>query len=260
MTKLFARKLRHEGAPELNYFLNDIPLNPELGRRISIKFTGRIQCVHCARDIKKSFNQGYCFPCSQKLAQCDICILKPELCHYRNGTCREPDWAKENCLREHVVYAANTTGVKVGITRAHKKMERWGDQGAIAAIEIARVPERYIAGLVEVAVAEHVNDKTDWRALIKGQDHEVDLAAESARLKSFIPDDYKKFIVDDAQVIRLSYPVLKYPSKAKSVDLDKNPEVSGVFNGIRGQYVFIDEAAINIRKYGGYEIDIQFFG
>lgn len=260
MTTVFARKLRHEGAPALSYYLNDIPLNREIGRTISLSFTGRIQCVNCSRDIKKSFNQGFCFPCSQKLAQCDICILKPELCHFRKGTCREPDWARDNCLREHVVYLANTTGVKVGITRAHKKLERWGDQGAVAALEIARVPERYIAGLVEIELARHVKDKTDWRALIKGEDHSVDLRAEAARLKDLVPADFRQFIVDSAEIQSLTYPVKKYPAKAKSLDLDKAPNVSGIFNGIRGQYVFIDEAAINIRKYGGYELEVEFSG
>ena len=68
-----------------------VPLNALLGERIRLACAGEINCIHCGRKTKKSFNQGYCYPCFKRLAQCDSCIVKPEKCHYHAGTCREPD-------------------------------------------------------------------------------------------------------------------------------------------------------------------------
>ena len=72
-------------------------LNELLGKTLSIFFTGAIHCVACDRLTKKSFNQGYCYPCFRKLAACDSCIMSPEKCHYHLGTCREPEWGEANC-------------------------------------------------------------------------------------------------------------------------------------------------------------------
>lgn len=261
----FLGKLRHHsesansGVRKLHYSLGEIALNPLLGKDIGLRFTGRIQCVHCGRSIKKTFGDGYCYPCFQKLAACDLCILKPELCHFRHGTCREPEWGKENCLIPHVVYIANTTGLKVGITREYKKFERWGDQGATAAIVVARVPERYVAGLSEVALKSHVSDKADWRALIRGQEKEVDLLVERSRLRDHFPLDLAGHLVEGAEfdeIYRFDYPVLRYPQKAITHALEKEPVLAGILNGVRGQYLFVGDKAINIRKYIGYEAEI----
>ena len=107
------------------------PLNPHLGQRVQLRYTGRIFCVHCGRKTSKSFDQGYCFPCFRSLAQCDTCIVKPEQCHFAHGTCREPEWAQQFCFRSHTVYLANSSGLKVGITRDNQVPTRWIDQGAV---------------------------------------------------------------------------------------------------------------------------------
>ena len=115
-----------------------MPLNPLIGRMIKLSYLGKISCVHCGRDTNKSFSQGYCYPCFQKLAQCDSCIMSPEKCHYDAGTCREPIWGDEFCMQDHIVYLANSSGIKVGITRASQVPIRWIDQGAIQALPIMR--------------------------------------------------------------------------------------------------------------------------
>ena len=249
--------MQHTSPGSLRYRLANFELNELLGRENSLRATGKINCIHCDRVIKKTFNQGYCFPCSQKLAACDLCILKPELCHFRFGTCREPEWAKQNCLQDHVVYLANTAGLKVGITRGFKKFERWGDQGATEAIEIARVPERYIAGLMEVALVEHLADKADWRKLLRGEELSLDLVAERNKIPAIIKPEFEQFLVSDAEPVRLSYPVLRYPAKAVSLNFDKQPEISGELLGIRGQYLLFPQGGLNMRKFGGYEIEFK---
>lgn len=249
--------MKHSGEKLLRYELDGINLNELIGGEIHIEFTGTINCVNCSNKIKKTFGDGYCYPCFIKLAACDICILKPELCHYRNGTCREPEWGEKNCLIPHVVYLSNTSGLKVGITREHKRFERWGDQGAIAAIVLAKVPERYVAGLVEVAMKETLADKTDWRALLKGLTKEVDLLSEKKKIIESMPEEFRKFVVEGEEndrIYEFKYPINKYLAKAVTANLDKEAKLAGEFSGIRGQYLFLAEKALNIRKYSGYEI------
>ena len=120
-----------------------VPLNALLGQSIALEFLGQINCIHCDRVTSKSFNQGYCYPCFRRLAQCDSCIMSPEKCHYEQGTCREPDWGLANCMIDHIVYLANTSGLKVGITRHSQVPTRWMDQGATQALPIFRVASRF---------------------------------------------------------------------------------------------------------------------
>lgn len=240
-----------------------IPLNERLGSSIQILFSGKIFCTACGRKTSKSYSQGHCFPCSQRLASCDMCIVRPERCHYHLGTCREPDWGLKHCFKPHVIYLSNTTGLKVGITRQVQIPTRWLDQGAIQALPLFRVTSRFHAGLVEVAIAKHVADKTNWRALLKGDAEEKNMREEAISLldrakidileasKGF-EDDLER-IDEPAQVFL--YPVLQYPDKIKSLNPEKNPEVSGTLLGIKGQYLILDTGVINIRKFTGYEIE-----
>lgn len=240
-----------------------IPLNELIGRPLRFDFDGIIRCIHCDRTTKKSFNQGFCYPCFRKLAVCDSCIMSPEKCHYHLGTCREPEWGETHCMVEHVVYLANSSGLKVGITRASQVPTRWIDQGAVDAIPMVRVATRYIAGLVEVACKAHVADRTNWRAMLKGDVPELDLAEERRRILGLIAGDLKALREThcqesirevDEQELALRYPVEAWPEKIKTHNLDKTPEVEGVLEGIKGQYLILDTGVINIRKFTGYEV------
>ncbi len=264
-TEIILKKLPHTAAElsaePLRYSFGEVPLNDLLGQPIRFSFAGHIECLNCGRKIKKTFGDGYCFVCSQKLAAADLCILRPERCHFRHGTCREPEWAKTNCLVPHVIYLANTSGLKVGITREHKKFERWGDQGATSAIVLARVPERYISGIVEVELAKLSQDKTDWRALITGKSVAVDLLAAKAQMRAGFPADFTAHFLEGGDwdgVFEFRYPVQEYPAKALSLSFDKQAEISGTLQGIRGQYVFVDGKAVNMRKHSGYRIALEY--
>ena len=240
-----------------------IPLNDLIGRPLRLDFDGVIRCIHCDRKTNKSFNQGFCFPCFRKLAACDSCIMSPEKSHYHLGTCREPEWGETHCMVEHVVYLANSSGLKVGITRGSQVPTRWIDQGAVDAIPMVRVATRYIAGLVEVACKAHVADRTNWRAMLKGDVPELDLAQERQRMLGLVADDLEALRQThgqdsirevDEQGLGLSYPVKVWPEKIKTHNLDKTPEVEGVLEGIKGQYLILDTGVINIRKFTGYEV------
>lgn len=244
-----------------------VALNPLLGKSIKLVYTGKILCLHCNRSIKKSFNQGYCYPCFTTLAQCDMCIMKPETCHYEAGTCREPEWGKEFCFQPHVVYLANSSGIKVGITRQTQIPTRWIDQGAVQALPIFKVPSRHISGLIEIAIAKHISDKTNWQQMLKSKAEPIDPIAKRDELiaacKADLDNITQRFgsqaleFLADEPVVDIHFPVESYPAKIKSFNLDKNTEVAGVLNGIKGQYLLLDTGVINIRKFTGYKIEFS---
>lgn len=265
------RKMRVEEGDPIVYTLpvggESVAVNPLLGETIGIRHTGTIHCVACGRKTGNSFNQGHCFPCFRDLARCDGCIVRPERCHYHLGTCRQPEWGEANCLRPHIVYLANSSGVKVGITRETQVPTRWIDQGAAQALPIARVASRLLSGLMEVAFKEHVSDRTDWRRMLKGEPEAVDLNARRDALLAQCDealsdltrerDTANPEMIADAECRAFRYPVLEYPAKVTAINLDKTPQAEGTLLGIKGQYLILDTGVLNVRKYGGYEIELR---
>lgn len=243
-----------------------LALNELLGKRLSLSFEKEINCQHCGRKTSKSFNQGYCFPCFKRLARCDSCITSPEKCHFFAGTCREPDWAEQHCMRDHIVYLANSSGIKVGITRATQVPTRWIDQGAIAALPILRVSNRLQSGLIEMVFKQHISDRTNWRAMLKNNVEDIDLQQQRQHLLQLCAEQVQDLqhqfgaeaieILQDQTVTEITYPVLEYPKKIVSHNLDKNPELVGTLMGIKGQYLIFDNAVINIRKFTAYQVTV----
>lgn len=236
-------------------------LNEYLGKKIAIEFEQQINCIYCKRATKKSFNQGYCFPCFRSLARCDSCIVSPEKCHYHLGTCREPTWGEQHCMQDHVVYLANSSGLKIGITRATQIPTRWIDQGAIQALPIAKVHSRYQAGLLEIICKQYVKDKTNWREMLKSQVEKIDLFQARDSLYSKIKDQIDPNIIcwdQDSRAIDISYPAIAgwALQKIVSLDLEKAP-VTGILKGIKGQYLILDTGVINIRKFAGYKVSVS---
>ncbi len=243
-----------------------LPLNELIGQQLTLTFTGDVNCCNCDRKTKKSYSQGFCYPCMQKLAQCDLCIMKPETCHFDKGTCRQPSWGESNCMIPHYVYLANTSGLKVGITRHTQIPTRWIDQGATQALPIFKVNTRLQSGLVEIALAEFIADKTNWRAMLKGNAEPIDLLEKAKQLKPLIKDKLANIALNHGEqaiqeltkeVVNLTFPVEVFPSKISSFNFDKTPEVSGVLMGIKGQYLLFDSGVINIRKFGSYQVSAK---
>ena len=261
-------KMQTQLGPQVRYSLpvDDqlLPLNDLLGKAITLEYLGEIHCIHCGRRSKKSFNQGYCYPCFTKLPQCDSCIMSPEKCHYHQGTCRDPAWGDQYCFTDHFVYLANSSGVKVGITRGSQVPTRWIDQGATQALPIFRVQSRYQAGLIEDCLRAHIADRTHWQKMLKGNAEPVDLAALRDQLFALSEADLnlleQEFGLQALQrlytesTVEISFPVLQFPDKVKSFNLDKQPLIEGILQGIKGQYLIFDTGVINIRKYTGYHV------
>lgn len=254
----------------VDYYLplgeDEIHLNPYIGQSIQLVYHNQIQCQHCGRTTKKSFSQGYCFPCFKKLAQCDLCIMSPERCHHDQGTCREPEWAEDFCFQDHIVYLANSSGVKVGITRPSQIPTRWIDQGAVQGLPIFSVSTRQISGLVEVIFKKHISDKTHWQRMLKSENEAVDLVAIREELMDKVAEDLialqNRFGLQAIQPITqietqaISYPVQEYPTKVSSKNFDKMPVIEGTLMGIKAQYLIFDTGVINIRKFTGYDVEL----
>lgn len=236
---------------------DNLLLNDYLGKKIKLEFQNDISCVGCGREIKKTFNQGYCFPCLQSLAECDTCIIKPELCHYDEGTCRDNEFGDSHCNIKHTIYLSLTSGAKIGITRSYNEMTRWVDQGAVKALKIAEVDRRKDAGLIEIEIAKSVKDKTNWRNMLKNEYEDVDLYELRDQLFEEYEDIIADVAVEGAKEQKFEYPVLEYPTKVKSFNFDKNPLVEGTLQGIKGQYLILDEGVINLRKFAGYKVAIS---
>lgn len=244
-----------------------VEMNDLIGGNLSISFSGTINCIHCGRETRKSFSQGYCFPCFKTLAECDLCIMRPETCHFHLGTCRDEDWANSHCMQDHYVYIANSSGLKVGITRGTQIPTRWIDQGAVQAIKIFQVNNRYHSGLIEAAIKKHVSDKTDWRKMLKASEKITDFEARSNDIVEQAMEDITIINAGDnnrfgyeplkEQVQNIQYPVNHYPEKVSSLNLDKTPEVGGVLEGIKGQYLIFDTGVINLRKFAGYSVTLS---
>lgn len=244
-----------------------IELNQYLGKTIKLSYLGEIHCSNCGKTTKKSYSQGFCFPCMRKLAACDLCIMKPETCHYHQGTCREPVWGEQHCFQDHIVYLANSSGLKVGITRHTQVPTRWIDQGATQALPIFKVKTRLQSGQVEMAMKQHVADKTDWRKMLKGLAEVKDLEQERDRLVALAADALEDIqtanpgqieLLTEATPVDIQYPVLEYPVKVSSLNFEKTADIEGVLLGIKGQYLILDKGVLNIRKFTSY--NIQFDG
>lgn len=250
----------------------EIDLPFVVGQELQLQWTGQIFCVSCGQKTPKSYSQGHCFKCFKTKASCDLCIMKPETCHYHLGTCREEQFAQDVCFQPHIVYLANSSGLKVGITRLGQMPTRWLDQGAMQALPIMQVGSRRLSGQLESMFASEVADKTDWRKLLKADASPLDLINIRDELLHRFSDDIDQIRQQFAQSLNLNenvlileqekmrefvYPVAQYPEKVKSHNLDKTPTIRGKLNGIKGQYLLLDSGVINIRKYTGYELIVH---
>lgn len=257
-------KMQAEWNTPIEYYLvfknNFININQILDRQIKIKFIG-YECLNC-RQPKKIFRQGFCYDCFMSSPVVGDWIMRPELSTAHLGIeDRNLTYESKVQLQPHIVYLAVSSDVKVGVTRKTQIPTRWIDQGASKAIEIVEVPNRYLAGITEVALKNYFTDKTNWRKMLQNEILNIDLQEVRDSLKSQLPPDIQPYFVQtDSSVFNLEYPVLQYPSKIKSLNLDKSPFFEGLIKGVKGQYLLFDDGTVfNIRTYEGYVVNIEIF-
>jgi hypothetical protein len=237
-----------------NSFLN---VNQLLGKEFEISFQG-YQCLECGKK-KKIFRQGFCYDCFMASASAGDWIMKPELSTaHLDIEDRDLEYEKKVQLQPHIVYLAVSSEVKVGVTRKTQVPTRWIDQGAEQAIPIVEVPNRYLAGITEVALKNHFTDKTNWQKMLKNEVQPADLIQVRAKLKDLIPMEVQEFYdLEKNDLYDLHFPVLQFPKKVTSLNLDKSPNYTGKLTGIKGQYLMFEDGTVfNVRTFEGYVVKI----
>jgi Protein of unknown function (DUF2797) len=254
-------KMQTEFGQPIQYFLvfkNDfLNINQLLNKTLKINFV-KHQCLSCSLD-KPIYRQGFCKSCFYEVPQAADWIMRPELSTaHLNKEDRDLEYEKKVQLQPHIVYLANSSNVKVGVTRKNQVPTRWIDQGAHEAIEIVEVPNRYLAGVTEVALKEHVADKTNWRKMLKNDIEDENLIEWRERLKLYIPNEAKDYFIENNSETYLDFPVIQYPEKPKSLNIEKTQEYIGKLVGVKGQYlIFEDETVFNIRANEGIVVSIK---
>ncbi|MBL8001256.1 MAG: DUF2797 domain-containing protein [Flavobacteriales bacterium] len=243
----------------LRFGTHELDMTPLVGRPFALRFTGQMTCVSCGRGVKKFFGQGFCYPCFRDAPEAAECIVRPELCRAHLGEGRDPQWEREHHDTEHVVYLSFTGGIKVGVTRATQVPVRWIDQGAVAAVRIARTPYRQLAGAIEVALKAQFDDRTNWRAMLKPVRPDIDaLLAARDKALSLLPEELQAHALPAEAPQLLHYPHDVLPPKVASINLEKEPEVAGTLAGIKGQYlVWADGRVLNVRNHSGFHIAVE---
>lgn len=256
-------KMRSEFTDPVQYFLQvgnyELPMNELIGKNIQLAFTGQINCIACGKKTKTSFGQGFCYNCLQTAPEASETVMRPELSKAHLGIARDMVWARENDLIDHFVYLAVSGELKVGVTRHHQVPTRWIDQGATQAIILARTPNRHISGVIEVYLKNFYSDKTNWRLMLQNKTNlPVNLQDEKINAFQLLPAELQLYLHPDNQILQINYPVVSFPEKITTVSLDKDMVISGILNGIKGQYlIFSDGRVLNIRKHNGYFLNIS---
>ncbi len=256
------RKMISEKDTPIKYWLNldkepTMCINDSIGKEFHLIWTGEINCINCGKSIPKTFGQGFCYDCFMNSAQAAPCIIRPELCEAHLGKGRDVEWENDHHNQPHLIYLAQTSGIKVGVTRDKQIPTRWIDQGAWRAVIIAKVPYRQLAGAIEIELKQYLSDRTDWRKMLTDMRDEDELAAVRDELVTFLPKHYEEFGANEEKVQEFIYPVNGYPEKVKSMKLEDKKAIVGTLTGIRGQYLYFDGGnVINLRKYSGYKVRV----
>lgn len=245
------------------YWINDtngkrMIFNDLVGKNVKIRDTGERVCRICEKKVDSIYDKGACLNCFKNSPRCDVCMIKPEFCHFDKGTCRDEEFAKSWCFNGQFLYFSVTNDLKVGYMSKENKPQRWIDQGATRAIVFASLPNRKMAGELEHRISEFEKDKTNWSHMLKGKTADVNLLSVKNKWRKILKyEKWAKYITDDKEEAILKYPVMRYPEKISRIDLRAVPAFEDVLLGIRGQYLIFKNGVFSIRSHEGYVLDIE---
>lgn len=245
----------------IQYYLNlsgDIVcMNQLIDRKLKINLIG-YQCVNCGKD-EKPFRMGFCKKCFFESPFASETIIRPEL-STAHLDIEERDLQVEKFiqLQPHIVYLAYTGDVKVGVTRETQIPTRWIDQGATFALPIARTDNRWEAGMIEVALKEHLPDKTNWKKMLQDDyEDDLDLADFREKIKTYFPENFENFYNETGEMQRFDFPY-EAPQNISAFTLEKNPQFEGILKGIKGQYLCFEGGNfMNVRSHEGCVIELE---
>ena len=255
------KKMTTENLDTVQYYLDMktdfLNMNQLINKKITLSFV-QYECLNCHLE-KEVYRQGFCKKCFFETPNAGDWIMRPELSKaHLEIEDRDLAYEKSVQLKPHIVYLANSSNVKVGVTRKTQVPTRWIDQGAHEAIEVVEVPNRYLAGITEVALKAYVADKTNWRKMLKNDIEDESLLAWKKKLRAFIPKEAQAYIIENNKETLINFPVEKYPLKPKSLNIVKSQNYTGVLVGVKGQYlIFEDETVFNVRANEGLVVKIE---
>jgi hypothetical protein len=238
-------------------FDNDILfLNQIIGKNLKIHKTGYC-CLSCLENIQ-IFANGFCKKCFFESPMSGDWVMKPELSKaHLDIEDRDISYEKKVQLQNHIVYLSKTSGIKVGVTRSNNMATRWIDQGAIEAVELIEVPNRYLAGIAEVKLKDKFSDKTNWRKMLTSNIDESNIKDEKKIALDSLGSDFEKYFKLDSDVLKFNYQIDKLIDSVKSNSLKKSDNIEGKLIGIKGQYLIFDDSSVfNVRSNEGYVVDI----
>ena len=243
----------------LNYS-NEVNMNELIGETICISYSGIINCVVTGKQIRKSYGDGMSYDAFRSSPLAVESIIRPELSRIHEGIAlRDHEWEMKHHMQPHYVYLSKTAGIKVGVTRTTQVPTRWIDQGAVEALVIAETPYRQAAGLIEISLKNHISDRTNWRKMLQNELVDEKLEQVRDRMLPLIDDALSTYVKTNEKVAKLNFPVIKYPQKVQSINLDKQPLIEEKLVGIKGQYLLFDTNKVfNMRKHTGYLIELSF--
>lgn len=255
------KKMPTEFNKNLNYYLilyqQLLVMNQCLGKTVQLTFKG-YECLQC-KNTAPIFRQGFCKKCFFESPQAGDWIMRPELSTaHLDIEDRDLAYEKKVQLQPHIVYLALSSHLKVGITRKTQLPTRWIDQGAQQAMALLEVPNRYLAGVGEVALKELFSDKTNWRKMLQlDETPAIDWEEERNKAIDVLPNELKPYIIQTPEVRTLPFPMERIPEKVKSLNLVKTEQYTGVLRGIKGQYlIFEDDTVFNVRSNEGLVVGI----
>ena len=254
------KKMQTENLDLVHYYLmvesGFLALNQLLDQHLQITATGT-QCLNCYAE-KPIFRQGFCQSCFFESPAVGDWVMRPELSKAHLGQAdRDLEYESKMQLQPHIVYLALSSHLKVGVTRKSQLPTRWIDQGAHQAIPLLEVPNRYLAGLGEVALKNYFSDKTNWRKMLQNEVEPVDWEDARKQALAYLPKELETYCVPASEVFTIHFPVRQYPQKVKSLNLTKTPSYRGKLKGIKGQYlIFEDDTVFNIRSNEGHCITL----
>lgn len=233
-------------------------LNSLIGQPLQMTFTGKHICF-CGNEVENTYRQNFCRDCFFTKPEASPTIFNPELSQAHLGIeDRDLEFEQRMQLKPHIVYLAKTDRIKVGITRKTQIPTRWIDQGADEAVAFLEVPNRYLAGVAEVALKAHFADKTSWRSMLLGERTEESILEAVTQAMSYLPEELKQYAIPNIEPWTLEFPVAVSPAKIKSLAFKKDKQHwSGTLQGIKGQYLILDSGVFNVRSHEGFQVKLE---
>lgn len=243
------------------YFADDteaVGLASLIGRSVELSLSDERVCTRCLTPS----SYYICDSCRGDPPNAN-CVWNPGIeCTYQN--CPFPEFKRQSCSHDFVVYLAATDRVKVGIARESGRVARWKTQGASNAVVFATTPNRKIAGIIESCCSQVIPDRTadGWYRPLETPIEALHEAA--VRCAPVVPHRLRSCIVGplavDAFVERIIE--LEYPRAADITDAELAERSSfdecciSRLLGIRGSMLVTGEYTFNMRTARGHTLTI----